>query len=129
MKGKLPHQELITQDTDKPGSSGEMGVSCPDGCGKQAVGQTQSNQGSGRDNHMAESVTRHVLNPSGVKVWVRISEYTVRESSNPTNSLPEKAEQDQYVLRMVESGRESVQGYHAFSYTSPLGCRSLIGIR
>lgn len=36
--------------------------------------------------------------------------YTGRESSKPTNSLPENTEQDQNVLRDVESGRESAQG-------------------
>jgi len=35
--------------------------------------------------------------------------YTAGESSKPTHSLPEKAEQDQNVLREVESGRESAQ--------------------
>jgi len=44
--------------------------------------------------------------------------YTAGESSKPTHSLPEKAEQDQNVLREVESGRESAQGQvqSAFNY-------------
>jgi len=126
MKGKLPHQELITQDTDNRRSSGKMGVSCPDGCGKQAVGQTQSNQRNDKDSHMAESVTRHALNPPVEKFQFLLDGYTAGESSNPTNSLPEKDEQDQYVLRVVESGRESAQGYPALSYTLPLNGRAVI---
>jgi hypothetical protein len=35
--------------------------------------------------------------------------YAGRESAKPTNSLPEKNEQDHNVLRVVESGRESAQ--------------------
>ena len=88
-------------------------MSCPDGCGKQAVGQTQSNQWNDTDSHMAESVTRHVQNPLVVKLQLLICGYTAGESSNPTNSLPEKAEQDQYVLRVVES-------LHRYRATLPL---------
>ena len=44
--------------------------------------------------------------------------YAAGELSNPTNSLPEKAEQDQNVLRVVESGRESTheRGRSTFNY-------------
>lgn len=62
------------------------------------------------DKSMAESVTRHASNPSVILKQYR---YTGRESATPTNSLPdtlpEKDEQDQYVLRVVESGRASAQ--------------------
>jgi len=120
MKRKLPHQELIPRNTDYPGSFEGMDVSCPDVCGNQTTGQTQGNQESGRNSHMAKSVTRHALNPSVVKIHIPIIEYTERESAKPPNSLPEKAELYHHVLRMVESSRESVQGCPAYTYISPL---------
>jgi hypothetical protein len=44
--------------------------------------------------------------------------FSGRESSKPTNSLPEKAEQVQCVLREVESGRESAQARPDFNSPS-----------
>jgi hypothetical protein len=45
--------------------------------------------------------------------------YSAGESSKPTNSLPGKAEQDQNVLREVESGRESAREHGRPSFNSP----------
>ncbi len=70
--------------------------------------QLNNNQGG-----MAVPVTRHASSPS---VIFKQYGYAGRESSQGNNSLhetlPNKDEQDQYVLRVVESGRESahVQG-------------------
>jgi hypothetical protein len=44
--------------------------------------------------------------------------YSAGESSKPTNSLPGKAEQDQNVLREVESGRESAHVHGCPSFNS-----------
>jgi hypothetical protein len=57
---------------------------------------------------MALSVTRHASTPSVDEYAMILKQYgfKVRESANPTNSLPntlpEKAEQDHDVLRVVE---------------------------
>jgi hypothetical protein len=45
--------------------------------------------------------------------------YTVGEFAKPTNSLPEKAEQEQDVLRVVESSRESAHVRECPSFNSP----------
>jgi len=45
--------------------------------------------------------------------------YTARESVKPINSQPEKNEQDQDVLREVESGRESAQEQGRPAFNSP----------
>jgi hypothetical protein len=45
--------------------------------------------------------------------------YVAGKSSTPTNSLPEKAEQYQNVLRVVESGRESAQERGQSTFNSP----------
>ena len=63
MKGKASHKDTNNDYTDNPRSSVEMDVVCPDVCGGQAVGQTQSNQPNETDRHMAESVTRHASTP------------------------------------------------------------------
>jgi len=78
---------------------------------------TEINPNQNNDKSMAESVTRHASNPS---VILKQYGYAGRESANPTNSLPdtlpEKGEQDQDALRVVESGRESVHvGEPSFS--------------
>jgi len=83
---------------------------------------------------MAESVTRHASTPSLKKsknqiihacLKIRLTDdkrtiiqkqhrYAGRESANPAetlpNSLPEIAEQNQHILRVVESGRECAHG-------------------
>ncbi len=60
------------------------------------------------DKSMAVSVTRHASTPS---VILKQYGYAGRESANTINSLPntlpEKAEREHILLRVVESGRES----------------------
>ena len=76
----------------------------------QAVDFAQTDISTGPDDRdsMAESVTRHASTPS---VILKQYGYAGRESSQSNNSLPEtlpeKTEQNQDVLRVVESGRES----------------------
>ena len=72
MEERAPHRDTIYDHTDNPKSSVEMGVVCPDGCGGQAVGQTQNNQSNGMDENMALSVTRHVQNPQRTE-WELLS--------------------------------------------------------
>jgi len=89
---------------------------------------------TGNSQSMALPVTRHASNPSleksrnqivhaFSKIRITANECTIiqkqhryagRESAKPANtlphSLPEKAEQNQYILRVVESGRECAHG-------------------
>ena len=62
------------------------------------------------ESSMALSVTRHASTPPVAQSQLILFGYTGRESSKPTNSLPEKDKEYQHYLGVGGSGRECGQG-------------------
>lgn len=115
MKGNSTHTDQYEQMTSLADlcSEGQKAKPCLSADRQEADGQgapVQLRNVTTTSDHscsMAVSVTRHASNPfvdTDDKGYA--GRESGRESSNSTNSLPEKGEQNQDVLRVVESGKE-----------------------